>query len=158
MYINLKFLHMTDFFLHGHRPCVRDKYQVWPHIHTEHTALMQIKVCEHYKHIVWCTLQRVSNKFIRNMWMRIKWGTNLNYFNSALMHWTLQIQTHRVYLAKSVKPIVAIELLRPEWRICSTWESESTWECTQRAWCKLYILYNVYYTTIQLYNYTYYTM
>ena len=30
MYRNLKFLHMTDFFLHGHRPCVRDKYQVCP--------------------------------------------------------------------------------------------------------------------------------
>ena len=29
MYRNLKFLHMTDFFLHGHRPWVRDKYQNW---------------------------------------------------------------------------------------------------------------------------------
>ena len=29
MYRNLKFLHMTAFFLHGHRPCVRDKYEVW---------------------------------------------------------------------------------------------------------------------------------
>ena len=32
MYRNLNFLHMTDFFLHGHRPCVRDKYQVWVYV------------------------------------------------------------------------------------------------------------------------------